>query len=243
MEKTVLNKAQVKNLTNGIAKEGIVEVRLRNPKRTGTIAVRGFYEVDANGTHKWRELVDSEGEPRVVKIQRKLILRMANENDRILYAHLLVHPKYVKSPTPILQLVNVEEQAKSFISHREIKSDAEEIIKKATQSQLQDLARVMMINVRPDSSVTVLKRELYDFIDFQDNKAGKSNAERLVEEVNSEDYEMKVIFRKAIELKIITNSLNRLMYNNSTLATTFDSLVEWGRNNKDLVAEIAKQVK
>lgn len=239
---TVLDTAKVKSLTKGIKQSGIVEVRLVNPKRTGTITVRGYNEIDQYNTHTWRELVDSKGHIRVVKIQGKRTLNLQNENDRILYAHLLNHVHYVKGPKPVLKLVNIEDQANDFISEREVKADADEIIKKSSEEQLRDLARVMMIGVRPNSSSNVLKKELYDFIDLQDNKLQISNAKRLVSEVNSPDYELKVLLRKAIEGRVITESLNRFMFNGTSLGTSFDSLVEWGKNNKDLVAEIEKLV-
>lgn len=239
---TVLNSAQIKSLTKGIKQSGIVEVRLVNPKRTGTITVRGYNEIDQYGSHTWRELVDSKGNIRVVKIQSKKNLNLQNENDRILYAHLIKNKHFVTGPTPLLKLVNLEVEADNFISHREIKSDAEAIIKKASEKELKDLARVMMIGVRPESSANVLKRELYAFIDLQDNKQRISNAENLVATVSADDYELKVVLRDAMALGIIKESLNRLMYNGINLGTSFDSLVEWGKANKDLVSEIQKQL-
>jgi len=236
-------KAEVKDLTKGVDSSGIVEVRLVDPKRTGTITVRGFNEIDKYGSHKWRELVDGNGVIRVVKIQRKRSLNLSSDNDRILYAHLQKHTHFVNGPRPLLKLVNVEEQAKDFISHREIKTEAESLVKNFSDEKLKDLARVLTINVRRNSSITVLKRELYNFIDLHDNKAQMSNAEKLVNEVNSEDYETKVLLRKAMSEDIIKESLNRLMFGTISLGTSFSSAVQWARNNKDLLAEIETSLK
>lgn len=236
-------KAEVKDLTKGIDTEGVVEVRLIDPKRTGTITVRGFNEVDKYGSHKWRELVDNNGKTRVVKIQRKRNLNLMSENDRILYAHLKKHTHYVNGPRPLLKLVNVEEQAKDFISHREIKTEAESLIKNFSDEKLKDLSRVLDINVRENSSITVLKRELYGFIDLHDNKSQISNAQRLVNEVNSEDYETKVLLRKAMAKNIIKESLNRLMFGTISLGTSFGSAVQWAKDNKDLLAEVETSLK
>ena len=79
MEK--LAKAEIKNLTKGLPLSGIVEVRLVNPKRTGTITVRGINAIDDFGNHTWRPFVDSNGNERVEKITRKKMLRLENEND------------------------------------------------------------------------------------------------------------------------------------------------------------------
>ena len=166
-----------------------------------------------------------------------------SENDRILYAHLKKHTHYVNGPRPLLKLVNVEEQAKDFISHREIKTEAESLIKNFSDEKLKDLSRVLDINVRENSSITVLKRELYGFIDLHDNKSQISNAQRLVNEVNSEDYETKVLLRKAMAKNIIKESLNRLMFGTISLGTSCGSAVQWAKDNKDLLAEVETSLK
>jgi hypothetical protein len=236
-------KAQVKDLTQGVKTEGIVEVRLLDPKRTGTITVRGYNEIDQYGSHTWRELVDANGEERVIKVQRKMNLNLGSANDRLLYAHLKKHVHFVTGPSPLLELVDVEEQAGDFISHREIKSDAEAIVKSYSEEKLKDLARVLVIGVRENSSITVLKREIYSFIDLHDNTQQVSNAEKLVAEVNSEDYETKVLLRRAMAENVIRESLNRLMFGSISLGTSFESAVQWATDNKDLLAEVETALK
>ena len=113
-----------KDLLKGIPTSGLVEVRLRNPKRTGTITVRDCYQIDDMGNHTLRPFIDSNGNSRVERINRKKSLRLENENDRLLYGQLIHHPHFVNGANPIIELVNLEEGAKDFISKREFKNKA-----------------------------------------------------------------------------------------------------------------------
>jgi len=240
MEK--LAKAEVKNLTKGLPIKGVVEVRLVNPKRTGTITVRGFNSIDDFGNHTWRPFVDSNGSERVEKITKKKTLRLENENDRLLYGQLIHHPHYVNSPRAVIKLVNLEEGAVDFINKREFKNKAETIILKSTDKELISLVRVLGINIRPNSSFNVIKRELYEFIDNYDSTKRKSNAEFLLEEYNSPDYPIKVLLRNAIAQKTVIDSLNRMMFGSVNMGTTFDGAVTFLKNNKDIANELEKAV-
>ena len=240
MEK--LAKAEVKNLTKGLPISGIVEVRLVNPKRTGTITIRGFNSIDDFGNHNWRPFVDSNGSERIEKITRKKMLRLENENDRLLYGQLIHHPHYVNSPRPIIKLVNLEEGAVDFINKREFKNKAETIVSKSSDKELISLVRVLGINIRPRSSFNVIKRELYEFIDNYDSTKRKSNAELLLEEYNSPEYPIKVLLRNAIAQKTVIDSLKRMMFGSVNMGTTFDGAVTFLKNNKDIANELEKAV-
>jgi hypothetical protein len=240
MEK--LAKAEVKNLTKGLPITGIVEVRLVDPKRTGTITVRGFNQIDDFGNHTWRPFVDSNGSERIEKITKKRILRLTIENDRLLYGQLVHHPHYVNSPSSVIRLVNLEEGAVDFISKREFKNKAETIISKSSDKELISLVRVLKINIKPNSSFNVIKRELYEHIDNYDSTKRKSNAELLLEEYNSPDYPIKVLLRNAIAQKTVIDSLNRMMFGSVNMGTTFDVAATFLKNNKDIANELEKAV-
>jgi len=240
MEK--LAKAEIKNLTKGLPISGIVEVRLVDPKRTGTITVRGCNQIDDFGNHTWRPFVDSNGSERIEKITKKRLLRLSIENDRLLYGQLIHHPHYVNSPSSVIKLVNLEEGAVDFISKREFKNKAETIISKSSDKELVSLVRVLRINIKPNSSFNVIKRELYEHIDNYDSTKRKSNAELLLDEYNSPDYPIKVLLRNAIAQKTVIDSLNRMMFGSVNMGTTFDTAVTFLKNNKDIANELEKTV-
>lgn len=243
MEDVLYNKLQIKELTKGISNTGIVEVRLVNPKRTGSITVRDYYEIDQYGTHEKRYLVDPKGKKRVEKITRKRNLNLSNEYDRILYAHLKNHPLYVKGPNPRLKLVNIEEVSKEFVSQREIKALAEAKISKFNKEDLIDLCRVLLIKINPASSLSVVKRKLFEFIDAIDNSSKISNAERILDELESDDYQIKVSLSTAIEMQIVKNSLNRFMFGDINLGSSYGAALEQLKREPTLSEELLKTVK
>lgn len=240
MEK--LKPAEVKNLTKNMPTEGIVEVRLRNPKRTGTITVRTCYQIDDMGNHTLRPFVDSNGEERIEKINKKRSLRLENENDRLLYAQLLHHPHYVNGSDPVIELVNLEEGAVDFIAKREYKNKAETIIAKASDKEIISMVRVLQLSIRPQASMNLIKKELYEFIDNFDPNKRVSNAELLLEEYESVEYPYKVMLRNGIANKAVISSLNRIMFGSINLGSTFDRAVQFLMENKDIAQELEKKV-
>ena len=75
MFKEVLNQKEIAELMKGAPAEGIVEVRMRDPKRTGSVTLRG-YLLEENGSTVRRPFVDSKGNDRVVKYIKKKRLNM-----------------------------------------------------------------------------------------------------------------------------------------------------------------------
>ena len=66
-----LSKAKVKELLVGVPSKGTAEIRLLNPKRTGTLVIRD-YKVDG----QVRPFVDQFGNSRVQKIQSKVLVNL-----------------------------------------------------------------------------------------------------------------------------------------------------------------------
>jgi len=83
---------------------GVVEIRMKNPKRTGSVTVRDYTGPDG----ELREFKDKYGKQRVRKYTRAVVrLDLLNENDLLEFEHVKDHPIYVNGPTPILEIVDV----------------------------------------------------------------------------------------------------------------------------------------
>lgn len=241
-EKAVLQKSELNKMLSGVKQKGRVEVRLRNPKRTGSITVRTCYKTNEDGTERLAYLVDGNGKERVVKINKKLVLNLENINDRLLYVHLKDHPLFVQGPNPIFDVVNMEEQADEFINIRDYKAQAEEIIRKSDEESLRDMLRVLGIVVPPNSSANIVKRRLYEFVDEPGLTLEKSNSYKLVTEVNDADYDIKVLVHRAKARGVIKISLNRWMWKDVVLGTDFMSVVRYFQENQDLIEQLQKEV-
>jgi len=153
-----ISKTKIKELMGDSPSIGNAEVRLRNPKKTGTITVRGY--IGTNGVY--RPFIDENGQERVVRIKRTMYLNLENNNDRLAYEHIRLHPIYVTGANPLLTIVNHETEADAFVAKKDLEARAMEIIQKLNGSELKDFARILLVTVKPGSSDQVMKRVLYE---------------------------------------------------------------------------------
>lgn len=221
-----LSSTKVKQLMGNTPNEGLVEIRLKDPKRSGTITVRGYSDENGN----IRPLVDANGRERVIKIQRTLNLNMKNDNDRLALAHIQDHPIYVKGPNPILVVVNHEVEADNFVDKKNKEAQAMSIIEKLEGEPLRDFARILLITVNPGSSDKVIKRYLYE-------KATK-DPELVINEWESDLRVFKVVIRKGIEKNVFTFRNGRYSFKEELMGTSFEAAVDWLKKNEDLIPSI-----
>lgn len=241
MFKEVLNQKEIAELMKGAPTEGIVEVRMRDPKRTGSVTLRG-YLLEENGSTVRRPFVDSKGNDRVVKYIKKKRLNMSNENDRLEYAHLKDHPIYVKGSNPILILYNFDNEASNYVDRKDAAAQADATISKLSSEGLRDLARVLQIRVMPGSSDVVLKRALYEYSESKTGANNKLGAFEVLEQIGSPDYDTKVLLHRAMEAKEVEVRNGRYLFGQIGLGTTFDISLQHLKDNPDLESELAKKL-
>lgn len=238
-------KQEVALLQKGIPKSGYVEIRMIDPKRTGSLTMRDYYEEDEFGARKHRPLIDSEGNERVVKYTKaKKILNLSSENDRLEYAHLLDHPIFTKGGSPRIKIVNFEQEADDFVTRKDNEARANEVISKLTGSSLKDLARVLQITVRPGSSEAVMKRALYEYA-AQNIVPGTnlSGAQKIISEIDSNEYKTKVALYKAIESKVVRLNNGRYFFGQVSMGSSYEMALNWLIENPDQESELEKQLK
>ncbi len=230
-EKEAVSKAKVKELMEGAPATGNVEIRLKDPKRTGSITLRGYTGDDG----AYRPYVDRFGNERVFKFIRTIYLDMSKEDDRLTLQAVANHPIYIKGSRPVLVVVDHENDADAFVALKDNEALAGKIIADLHGKELQDFARVLLITVKPGSSDKVIKRAIYE-------KAETEPGE-ILNEWNDENRELKVILRKGLEKQLFTYRQGRYTFDGQLMGTTFDIAVDWLKANEDLVPSMRKQLK
>jgi len=229
MEK--VSKVAIKELMAEAPTSGNCEIRLKDPKRTGTITVRGY--TGADGQH--RPFVDKHGQHRIMRFKRTVFLDMKKEDDRLTFNQVRLHPLYVNGPRPVLVIVNYEDEAEAFVAQKDLEAQAMEIIQKVEGSDLANFARVLLITVKPGSSDKVIKRSIYD---LAENDPGL-----ILNEWNDDLRELKLILHKGIEQGMFEVKHGRYSHNAELMGTTFEQAVDWLNDNDDLVPSMRKTLK
>ena len=104
MEK--VSKSRIKELAEGAPTSGNCEIRLLNPKKTGTITLRGYQDPEG----QYRPFVDQNGQHRVLKITRTIYLKMDRVSDQLVFMAVKNHPIYMSGPRKVLKLVNLSQR-------------------------------------------------------------------------------------------------------------------------------------
>ena len=229
MEK--LTKAKVTELAKEAPTSGVAEIRLRNPKKTGTITVRGYNDE----TGEYRPYVDQHGSERVMRINKKVLLDLAKLKDRLTYEQVRLHPIYVKGATPVLDLINHEVEDEAFVTAKDLESEANAIVKGLKGKELYAFARVMLVTFAAGSSDTSIKRKLYDKV--------VEDPMNVINEWNDPSKELKDILLSGIEKEVFTKIGGVYKFNDQVMGTSPQLALEWLRENDDLIPSIRKQLK
>jgi hypothetical protein len=237
-------KSEIAELIKGAPSKGNVEIRLKDPKRTGTITLRDYILELEDGAVDYRPFIDSNGNHRIAKYKGKKVLRMTNENDRLEYVHLKNHPKYTNGSNQVLLIYNHEEEADNYVALKDAEAEANAKIKTFTGQKLRNLARVCQITVRPGSSETVLKRALYEYADRDLSQGGikRTGAVDILEQLNSPEYEDKVLLYNAMDKKMVEVKNGRYLFGQIGLGTTFDTALQFLIDNPDISSELSKKL-
>jgi hypothetical protein len=231
MENVNVSPKRVKELSEGAPKQGLVEIRLKDPKKTGTITVRGYKEV--NGQH--RPYVDQYGQNRIMKISKTLFLDMVSTDDRLTLQQVANHPIYIKGQWKSLVIVNHEAAAEKLVSDKDSEARAMGIIQKLEGEDLKDFARVLLVTVKPGSSDRILKSVIYE-------KAAE-DPKGILKEWDNPLREHKALLRKGIEKGVFTNRQGRYLFKDQLMGTSFDLATDWIKENEDLMPQLRKEIK
>lgn len=232
MEK--LSNADVKSLLKGAPTSGFAEIILKDPKRTGSIVLRDYHIEDDEGGRSHRPFVDGKGNHRIVKITKKKVLNLSHDNDRLEYMQALLHPIFTDGPTPILIVVNKEEEANDFIIEKDLEAKVNGVIQKLSGSELKNFARVLLLKVTEGSTDPAIKRLVYE----------KAELEPIMVLEAWEDPErpLKELIRTGIAKGVFTKKNGRWSCEGALCGTSFESTLEWIKENDDLLPKLRKQI-
>lgn len=209
---------------------GIVEVRMVNPKRTGSITLRNY--TDETGVV--REFKDSNGNPRVKKYTKALtVLKMENENDKLEYLHLKDHPIYIKGSSPLLKIVDIVAEAEERTNNREAAIDAMIEARGLRGEKLVNFARVLGINTL-NVLETVIKDRVYDF--------AEKKPEAFLTAFKDPNRLFKEILHKGKVRNVFTHKNNVWKYRDTLMGGNIDEAILWLNDNEDLMPSIRKEL-
>lgn len=232
MAEEKVSKAKVKELASGAPTSGRVTIKPKDPKKTGSITIRDYRE---SGTNEHRPFVDAHGNHRVVRIKRPIHLDMSELDNQLTYNQVIKHPEYIGGQTPILVVVNHEQEAEDYIDRLDLTSEANNIVRKLKGEAIKDFARVLLIPFNVGSSESAVKRKVYEMCE--------EKPQFVIDSWEDKEREIKLFVHKSLEAGIFAKRNQRWMYGSEVMGTTFESAVEWVKINEDLVPSIKKQLK
>jgi hypothetical protein len=229
-----ISKAKVKELLQDAPTAGFAEIILKDPKRTGSIVLRDYHLTDDEGTRSHRPFVDMDGNHRIVKITKKKKLKLSNANDRLEYMQAKLHPIFTEGPTPILIVINKEEEANDFILEKDLEAKVNGIIQKLSGLELQKFARLLLVKVNVGSSDSAIKRVVYE--------QAESNPIAVLEAWEDPERPLKELIRSGVIKKVFTTKNGRWSCEGALTGTSFESTLEWLKENEDLLPKLRKQI-
>lgn len=208
-----------------------VEVRLLNPKNTGSLIVRTIRHPETGKTIK---LVDANGEETTFSLNRsRFFLNLSDPFHANVYEILKVHPIYSNASNPKIRMIDVEQEAQDKLTAIETEDEARGIVRALNSVKLANFARVLGIQT-DNSSETVIKTRLYDY--------AKSAPVAIVEEWNNPERELKELLHRARQRGVVRISATGIWsYGNQPMGANFDTALSWLKDNEDLIDIIRKE--
>lgn len=228
-------KAEVKKMLEGLPEEGHGEIRLRDPKRTGSVTIRDYYSPE---TGEQKEFLSSTGNEKVIRLTKKKVYNFKNVDERLEFFHIQGHPIFAKGGNAILECVSLDEEAEWEVEDRDMFADAIVIIRNLKGDELRDFARIMLAGRRMPmngrTSDNIIKKYLYDIAD--------SDPERVIDEYNDEDKEYKILIRRGIENNVFTHTNGVYKFGQNIMGSSFETTLLWLKDNEDLIPSIRKDL-
>lgn len=210
---------------------GRVEIRMVNPKRTGTITVRDYSD---KTTGALREFKDSHGNPRVKRYTKAItILDLSKEDDKLEYLHTKDHPIFVLGSHPSLKVVDIVQQAEDDVNTMDLGVDALIVARELRGEKLIDFARVLGIGTH-NVLESIVKKRVYEEAQNKPKDFMKAwdNPNRMFSE----------ILHKGKTRGVFTANSGVWKYRETLMGVNIDESILWLKNNEDLLPNIRKEL-
>jgi len=221
---------------------GSAEIRLKDHKRTGSITVRDYIDVE---TGELMRFVDKYGNTKVTRFTKNRTYNLTDSNQALEYHHVKNHPLYCGGPTPVLEAINLEKQAAEDVYQKDLEAEANYIVRKLSGEKLRDFARVLLVGKRikigEKTSDNVLKREIYMLAEESD-PTGKTGAQKIVEAWENPERSLRELLQKGVSNNTFMVKDGVYFYGKQKMGTTLEYAIEWFNENKDILPQIRKEV-
>jgi hypothetical protein len=228
-------KAEVKKMLEGLPEKGHAEIRLRDPKRTGSITIRDYYNPE---TGEQKEFLSSTGNEKVIRLTKKKVYDFSKVDDRLEFYHIQGHPIFSKGGNAVLECVSLDEEAEWEVEDRDTFADAIVIIRNLKGEELRDFARIMLAGRRMPmngrTSDTIVKKYLYDIAD--------ADPQRVIDEYDDDDKEYKILIRRGIESNVFAHTNGVYKFGQNIMGSSFETALLWLKENEDLIPSIRKDL-
>lgn len=212
-----------------LPENGLAEIRPANPKRTGNIMIREY--TDAEGNH--RPFLDEHGNPRTFRYEKKVLLDFSKVRDCLEFLHVRDHKftrEGVANNIPILHVIDLNKQARSRISKKDLEAKVNGKISELDGDKLFDFARILLVPIIPGASPDMIKELVY--------KKAESNPKDVLDEFISPDRYVKEVFFKAKAKGIISDRLGTWFFQTEKIGVNQDQAIMWLKTNEDLIPRI-----
>jgi len=240
MEKVI--EEDIKEMLDVCLTDGTAEVRLKDHKRTGSITIRDYTDVE---TGEVRKFVDKFGNLKVTRFTKNRTYNLTDPNQALEYHHVKNHPLFCKGPTPILECVNIEARAEADVYQKDLEAEANYIVRKLSGEKLRDFARVLLIGKRikigDNTSDNVIKREIYQLAE-ETNASGLSGAQKIVNAWENPERALIELLEKGVSNTTFKIREGVYFYGKQKMGTNTDFAIEWFNENKDIMPQIRKDV-
>lgn len=219
--KTELSKV-IKANFEGLPKEGIIQIVVKDPKKTKGLVVRSYGK---------RPFINEDGEQITFVLERSMKLDMVKFDDRMLYGQLVNHPYF----TSAFEVVDHESEALKTYEFKELEMTANKFVMDFSDQDTMDMCRLLLIPVRKGSSIKVLKKALFDFVE--------EDPQKFLDVYNDSDKSYKILLKKCMDASICVKKNGRFELNGNGIGTTLEQGIEFLKLNEDIPPALRKQLK
>ncbi|MHA2053557.1 MAG: hypothetical protein ACW99F_08170 [Candidatus Hodarchaeales archaeon] len=170
----------------------------------------------------------------MVKITKNKTLHLNRENDRLEYMQIKYHPIYTTGATPILELINKEEESNDYILSKDMESEVNGIVQKLSGASLRYFARVLLVKFNEGSSDNVVKRAVYE--------KAEEDPLFVLNEWKDPERPLKELIREGIIKGVFTTKNGRWTCEGAVTGTSFEQTLSWLGENEDLVPSLRKKI-
>lgn len=229
--KTLLPSYVFQELIN-LPENGLAEIRLVNPKRSGAINIRDY--TDAQGNR--RLFLNEHGVERTFQYNKKITLNFSKLRDKLEYLHVKDHPFTTTGSmgVPILNVINLNLQAELNIAKKDLEAKVNGMISSLSGQELISFARILFIPIRPGSNESMIKEMVYD--------KASNDPEDVLSELESPDRKVKEVFFAAKGAGLIYDRMGTWYFQTEKIGVNMDQGIAWLKENVDLMPRIMNSI-